>query len=543
MKDRGVFVALSWVQTLCSLLGGGSFTVGMWLSSSASVSSRIPFTWVFGAMLFVLSGGTALTAIVIVSVNPSLRRLFIFVGVLSSLCCGWSVVTMYRHPLVVVTLPCPAGTYGAPDMTSCLPCTCVNGDCSDGRNGDGSCDCYVRWRGVHCDRCDANVLHSLANPDGSIQCDFCEPGWAMPDCKTCYPGYNGSRCDQCDDTVQRYELITVAEFASNVPGWEGHPEWGLNPWGERRDQMVPLYEEDSIGNEDMLRCDGCKRDGNIPSGAVVRNTRFCTEVDCNKMDPGATITENTMPDSIEFTDTDCFDDYGCPSWFCFKSERTQIGQCAAFSREGMGCTCNTFGAVGALCLFCDAVSEVRSCGQGNCVWKVFDQPGLKPYEAVDSTYGQVECMCRDGADVDAERWTRYPKGLTDRRELDGTLNLKNASCTVRTDERGCADDTFGKHCLPCECSGHGLCAETVDGDGSCRCTLDNTFGVGNGMWGGPLCDTCLENCSLAPNTCRPNTEVGYDGTNDDICGGIQGAKERSDSWTAQWSYIYDLSDD
>ena len=157
---------MSWVQTMFSLLGGGCFTVGTWLASSAYVTSRVPFTWVFGALLFVLSVGTVLTSIVIVSVHPKLRRLYIFIGVLCTLACGWSIVIMYQHPLIATTTPCPAGTYGASDMTNCLPCRCVHGNCSDGRNGDGSCDCDMRWRGRYYDRCDQNVLHNMANPDG-----------------------------------------------------------------------------------------------------------------------------------------------------------------------------------------------------------------------------------------------------------------------------------------------------------------------------------------------------------------------------------------
>jgi hypothetical protein len=541
MKHKDVFVALAWVQTLFSVLGGGSLTVGTWLVSSAYVTSRLPFTWVFGAMLFVLSVATVLTAIVVVSVNPGLRRVYIFVGVMCSAACGWSVVIMYRHPLVATTTPCPAGTYGAPDMTNCLPCRCVHGTCSDGRNGDGACDCDVRWRGRYCDRCDQNVLHNMANPDGPALCDFCIPGWAMPACQTCYPGYTGSHCDTCTDTVQRYELVTVPEYAEGVDGWGEHPEWGLNPWGERRDNMIPLYGTETVNNIEMLRCDGCRRKDDQPTGAVVRNTRFCTEVDCNTMDEGATITENAMPDSMRFTNTECFDDYDCPTWFCYKNRKTPAGVCAAFSRERMGCTCSAFGAVGALCLFCDAVSEVRQCGKGNCIWNVFDQPWLKPHQAVDSTYGQVECMCRDGSEVGGERWTRYPKDLTDRRELDGTLNLKNASCTVRTDVRGCADNTFGKHCLPCKCSGHGLCAETVDGDGSCKCTLDNTFSVAaSGMWGGTLCDRCLNDCELNSDTCVVQFETGYGGSNNDFgrCNGALAAVNRSKLWEDRWGYIF-----
>lgn len=534
-------VLLSWVQIMCSLVGGACLTVGMWLVSTASVVSRVPFTWVFGAMLFAIATSMILISIVVVSVHrdSSMMRLFIFVGVLSTATCGWSVVVMYQHPLIAKPTPCPAGTYGASDLTTCLPCQCVHGKCSDGREGDGTCDCDVRWRGTHCDRCDQHVQRNMADPDGPTKCDFCEPGWAMPSCKTCYYGYEGDECDKCSDTVQRYELVTVEEFAP--PGWGNHSEWGLNPWGERRDYMVALYGEDEVNNVNMLRCDGCKRKGDIPTGEVVRNTRFCTEVNCQQMDPSATVAENTMPDEIQFTDTDCVDDYDCPSWYCFKSDKTPKGKCAAFSREKMGCDCATFGAVGPLCLFCDAVSDVRSCGEGNCIWNVFDQPWLKTFEAVNSTYGQVECMCRNGSDVGEPTWTRYPKDLTDRREFDGTLNLKNASCTKRTDVRACTDNTFGKHCLPCKCSGHGLCAETIDGDGSCKCTLDNTFSLAsNGMWGGELCDQCLPNCSLSDD-CIVQYETGYGGAdnNFDRCEGAQDAMKKAMDWDTLWGYIYD----
>ena len=541
MKHRELFALLGWIQILFSLIGGASVTVGLWLSSTAYVTSRIPFTWVFGSMLFVFGTSTCLMSVVIVSTNEKLRRIYIFIGVMATLVTGWSVYIMYDHPLVVTTTPCPAGTYGAPDMTNCLPCRCVNGKCSDGRNGDGSCECDVRWRGRYCDRCDKHVLRNMGNPDGPALCDFCEPGWAMPACKTCYQGYTGEECDQCSNTVQRYEYVSVEEYAEGVEGWGEHPEWGLNPWGERRDQMIPIYGSETVNNVEMLRCDGCRREGDVPTGAVVRNTRFCTEVNCNLMDPDATIAENAMPEIMQYTATECFDDYDCSTWYCFKNQKTPKGVCAAFSREKMGCTCAAFGAVGALCLFCDAVSEVRPCGEGNCVWNVFDQPGLRQNQAVNITYGQVECMCRNGADVGGQVWTRYPKDLTTRRELDGTLNLKNASCTKRTDVLECADNTFGKHCLPCRCSGHGVCAETIEGDGSCKCTLDNTFSlVSAGMWGGELCDRCLEDCTLS-DTCVAQFETGYGGSNNDFskCPGALVAQQEAEEWQTKWGYIYE----
>ena len=53
----------------------------------------------------------------------------------------------------------------------------------------------------------------------------------MPACKTCYQGYTGEECDQCSNTVQRYEYVSVEEYAEGVEGWGRAPGVGVEPLG------------------------------------------------------------------------------------------------------------------------------------------------------------------------------------------------------------------------------------------------------------------------------------------------------------------------
>lgn len=459
------------VQLTASLVGGACFTIGLWFMMSTSVVSRFPVTWVYGAILFVLAGGTALTSITVYALDQRRMMVKVYMICMSMAILAYSVSIMYDHPLQVSPLPCPAGTYGAPDQTACLPCQCVNGECDSGREGTGKCFCYGRWAGEFCDQCAPHVI-SVEPNNGNPSCDFCEVGWNYAtNCTSCYPGYRGDHCDSCDTNIQRYEYNPIGR-TFEVDRSEG----GLNPWLEPRQHMEKLSptQTPDLLVEDGLRCDGC-------IGEL--NTRFCVKPECNQMDENAVVKLNEMPPEVTLSDIVCYDDFDCEfSWLCVKLNPNVVtGVCASLSRESYGCECGSVGAVEPLCLFCDQIG-ISSCGEGTCTWA--PKKGGTPLD------GQVECVCK-------ENWNRYPKELTDRTELSGTLNVLNASCTLFSleDETSCMDTTYGKYCIPCTCGNRGVCDDGIDGSGNCKCVLDSAFG-GLGMWQGEKCDQCFEECAL-----------------------------------------------
>ena len=69
---------------------------------------------------------------------------------------------------------CRVGYFGS----GCTACTCVNGVCRDGADGDGTCtSCTAHWTGTNC--------------------DTCTTGWAGADCSACALGYFGADCSPC----------------------------------------------------------------------------------------------------------------------------------------------------------------------------------------------------------------------------------------------------------------------------------------------------------------------------------------------------------
>lgn len=96
----------------------------------------------------------------------------------------------------------------------------------------------------------------------------------------------------------------------------------------------------------------------------------------------------------------------------------------------------------------------------------------------------------------------------------------------------CADQFYGRLCIPCTCSGHGICDDGIDGTGECYCdarydglACDECISHAQNyplctcerVWTGAGCESCAVgyNCSTYPNvTCATGwnqTGVGLDG--------------------------------
>ena len=119
--------------------------------------------------------------------------------------------TCTLRPVEDTCLDCNNGRWG-PD---CLACTCVNGICSDGPDGDGSCDCDLGW--------------------GGASCDTCDPQFTGPGCDTCIDGFEGPDCadpidpcadgtDTCDDDATCTNTGPGTFSCACNPGFEGDGE-------------------------------------------------------------------------------------------------------------------------------------------------------------------------------------------------------------------------------------------------------------------------------------------------------------------------------
>ena len=121
---------------------------------------------------------------------------------------------------------CPIDGFYGP--TCSQPCLCANGNCSMGKNGDGSCACDLGWAGPYCNitcplgpgpstcgghgeclQADATCVCELgfAGKNCSLSCPdvnctghgICFDGTAGDGTRNCYSGYVGPACETpCD---------------------------------------------------------------------------------------------------------------------------------------------------------------------------------------------------------------------------------------------------------------------------------------------------------------------------------------------------------
>ena len=371
--------------------------------------------------------------------------------------------TIILHPYKTPECLCAAGFYGK----DCLQCTCVNGICNDGSNGDGRCLCDNGWDGKNCDTC--------ASTFQGDNCDECKRGWDTNTCDVCYPGYIGSNCDKC------------------------HPNW--------------IAEIDSVGT----LCRRCK-----PKfwGAYCKPCPTC-----NTSDPGAFCRDNDWwrenvyeNNACESTGQACENDFDCTSSNCkgqciindqftgkFCEVDLECGEgatcesktCCLQNKYGDGtCECTRIGYWGPLCDSCpgfDGIYSASVCtGHGTC----------SAAYVKDGLFSHLTCECAPEGD---STWSGNQCGCLE----------KDGECTQ------CADGFFGENCTVCpggggvsQCSLHGKCSDGIDGDGTCTCDLDIKPN-GLGGWktsGSKSCDVCFSDADFKGKNCqvcRSTKEVGF----------------------------------
>lgn len=140
---------------------------------------------------------------------------------------------------------CAAGYYGSNCENSCGYCG-EHADCIDGRDGTGLCLCHEGWAaetegglcdsmcadefwGPECDKtCGVCGVHGECldgmNGDGSCDCDV---GWAGDECDECAPGYFGFDCggfcgacpahSECDDGLHGLGCVCTGTWKQEAP--------------------------------------------------------------------------------------------------------------------------------------------------------------------------------------------------------------------------------------------------------------------------------------------------------------------------------------
>ncbi len=177
---------------------------------------------------------------------------------------------------------CPPGHFG-PD---CQECTCQNGTCNDGINGNGKCsDCFTDtgWSGDNCDQCTGNYWGESCNKkptcmngtpslgiDGSGKCSDCftDTGWSGDDCDQCTGNYWGESCDKKPTCVNGTPILGIdgsgkCSDCFTDTGWSGDncDQCRGKYWGENCDKKPTCVNgAPSLGIDGNGKCFYCFTD-------------------------------------------------------------------------------------------------------------------------------------------------------------------------------------------------------------------------------------------------------------------------------------------
>jgi hypothetical protein len=413
---------------------------------------------------------------------------------------------------------CNVGFFG-PD---CLPCDCMNGYCADTLDGDGSCACYDNWVGDLCDECSAGFFgptcaecQCYVSPcddgaSGDGHC-YCDTGFTGASCDQCEPGRFGPTCAPCEcehGTTCFGGIGDEGGQCTCTDGFDGfYCEFcSVGYYGDSCDACDCVYGTCDEGHDGTgacacagahtgARCDACEP-GTYGSG--------CEDCNCGAhgvCDEGIDGSGGCTCDA-GFAGTYC--DECAPGYFgagCDACPACENGGECQESALGSGlCTC-TDNYVGTLCAECasgffGAGCQLCMCGQhGTC------DEGIEGTGACACDVGFAGATC-----TECDVW-RF--GATCEPCTCGNRSFCDASSGACTCHEGwgsapacdeCASGYFGETCALCQCSVHGICSETLYGDGSCDCAPG---------WTGDTCAQCLsgyfgENCTecaCAHGTC------------------------------------------
>jgi hypothetical protein len=131
---------------------------------------------------------------------------------------------------------CPKDTFGP----ECAPCTCVNGSCDEGVEGNGTClSCATGWAGLNCTVCAAGYFGASCAP---CDCSFgnCADGLAGDGECSCDAGFSGDQCKDC--TGPDCDRIVIEDF-TDVSEWTNfvNASWEPSAGGLTALKTGPLY--------------------------------------------------------------------------------------------------------------------------------------------------------------------------------------------------------------------------------------------------------------------------------------------------------------
>ncbi len=445
------------------------FGISIYTSSDYGLPP-VPAGWVLAICILILSGAMIFSGITMfIHYDIKQRAQWFMVGLIGIGVGGLGIRTIILHPYETPECLCAAGFYG----TDCLPCTCVNGICNDGNNGNGVCFCNNGWDGANCDVC--------ASTFQGDNCDECKRGWDTNTCDVCYPGYIGSNCDICHPNWLSEVDIFGTLCRRCKPGF-----WGASC------KSCPTCNTDDPGG--FCRDNDWWRDNRYDSNAC-ESTGFACEndFDCSSSNcKGQCIVED------QFTGQFCENDLECTPGTC------EAKTCCLQNKYGDGvCECTRNGYWGPLCQPCpgfDGIYSASICtGHGTCAASYVK----------DNLFSHLTCECAPEGD---STWAGGQCGCLE----------KDGECTQ------CADGFFGSNCTVCpggggisQCSLHGKCSDGLGGDGTCTCDLDIKP---NGLGGWKTsdtksCDVCFSDKDFKGDqcqVCRSTKEVGFEDRSDGL---------------------------
>ncbi len=414
------------------IIGSILSSIGISLYTASSTNMPpFPFGWLTATFFLCLGSAVILSVIMFLLYRGKMDITLYIAGFFAVCFLGLGLRLIILYPYSMPECKCPRNTYGI----ECKPCECLHGVCDQGFHGSGKCMCDLGWDGVLCSTCAATFVGK--------NCNVCKHGWTGERCDRCFPGYIGN-CDKCDPRFLQTE-IGIVNKETNEKGFSCEPcKEGF--FGGYCAQMPDCkkYDKEAAPKDAAYWKKNKLFNPNVCTSTTVCKDRYeCDSFNCR----GVCVEGDNVYNK-------CENDLECPFGTC------QYKTCCEELVFGDGtCECKSIGHFGPLCEICPGFDGFRSVcnGHGTCTAMYANEK-----------YSHLECSCEEG-------WSG-PEC-----ECFGIEN-----CTQ------CADGYFGKKCQPCaggtglkQCSGHGICNDGVDGDGSCICEQLSSY-----AFKGTTCSEC-----------------------------------------------------
>lgn len=460
-------------STLIAFIGVLATVVGLGLINAANYGlPPLPTGYVLSMILLVAGGSGIVSSIVMITHSKiQMKQFYVLNLILACILVGLGIRTILKHPLETPPCPCAPNFFGP----NCEPCTCVNGVCDDGVEGTGLCNCELGWngdpscstcsptfQGENCDKCKRNFWKPEEGclecfppysdgPNGA--CSQCSPGFKTENddlgllCRHCLPHHYGGYCKYANTTQCKEDGDTLAFAVDN--DWIKQNVYTGNTCTSSTTTCEHAYDCEGVGS---FNCKGQCVSGDLSNGQLCE------------------------------MDIECESGYTCKFKTCCLEKKVQ---------PDFKCECGRSGYMfdGNKCASCpgfDGIFSASICsGHGTCAAAYGGDPNDDSSEIV-----AITCICNI-----KEKWSGD--------ECSCLTNGVDNTCI------DCANGYYGSKCSPCDgggglmqCSGHGVCADGIEGDGSCTCDLDTKY-RGLGAWSGDTCSSCANSDFYDTERCWP----------------------------------------